>query len=327
MKIDFKNKKALIRVDFNVPIDKMGNVTDDTRIRKALPTINAVLDGGGSVILMSHLGRPLKKLKDDGSINTDKFTLWQVTTTLSELLNREVQFVAATVGKGVKIHAKNLKSGEVLLLENTRFHKEEAKGDKDFAQDLSKLADVYINDAFGTAHRAHASTTTVAEFFKKKNKEFGLLMQSEIKNAQKVLDKPQSPFVAILGGAKVSDKIQLIDKLLDSCNDIIIGGGMSYTFSKAMGGQIGESLCEDDYMDLALKTLKKAKKKGVNIHLPKDNVIADDFSNSANRKTVSAGEIPKGWEGLDIGPESIAYFEKIVSKAKTIIWNGPIRRI
>ncbi len=324
MNFDFKDKKVLIRVDFNVPLDVNLNVTDDTRIRKALPTINHVLDHGGSVILMSHFGRPLKKLNDDGSVNCKKFSLKNITNRLSSLLEKEVQFVSDTVGEEVKMHTANLKPGEVLLLENTRFYNEEKKGDKGFAKQLSELADIYINDAFGTAHRAHASTTTVAHYFQKENKSFGFLMQAEIENAERVLNSPESPFIAILGGAKVSDKIQLIEKLLDLCDDIIIGGGMSYTFSKALGGSIGNSLCEDDFQELALSVLDKAVAKGVNIHLPKDTVIADDFSNDANRKVVDAGSIPDGWQGLDIGHESVDYFKTIVLNARTIIWNGPL---
>ena len=324
MNFDFNDKKVLIRVDFNVPLDENLNVTDDTRIKKALPTITHVLDNGGSVILMSHLGRPLKNLNSDGSVNRKKFTLVNITNRLSSLLEKEVQFVSDTVGQGVKMHSSNLKPGEVLLLENTRFYNEEKKGDKGFAKQLSELADIYINDAFGTAHRAHASTTTVAHYFQKENKSFGFLMQAEIENAERVLNSPESPFIAILGGAKVSDKIRLIEKLLDLCDDIIIGGGMSYTFSKAKGGSIGNSLCEDDFQELALSVLDKAVAKGVNIHLPKDTVIADDFSNDANRKVVSAGSIPDGWQGLDIGPESVDYFKTIVLNARTIIWNGPL---
>lgn len=324
MNIDFQNKKVLIRVDFNVPLNANGIITDDTRIRKALPTINHVLKNGGSVILMSHLGRPLKKLNKEGNIDVEKFTLWNVTPRLAELLGRNVDFVKNTIGEEVQMHADALQPGEVLLLENTRFYKEETKGDKDFAKSLAGLADIYINDAFGTAHRAHASTTTVAEYFSKDSKAFGSLMEAEITNAEKVLNSPEKPFVAILGGAKVSDKIQLIEKLLDSCDDIIIGGGMSYTFAKAAGGSVGGSLCEDDFMPLALEVKKKAAEKGVNIHLPIDNVIADDFSNGANQKVVNAGNIPEGWEGLDIGPKSIEQFAKVVKKAKTIIWNGPL---
>ena len=324
MNIDFQGKKALIRVDFNVPLDGNYNITDDTRIRKALPTINHVLDNGGAVILMSHLGRPQKKKNSDGSINREKFTLWHVAPRLAELLGRNVGFVKSTVGEAVKIHADRLKSGEVLLLENTRFYKDEAEGGKEFAQQLASLADVYVNDAFGTAHRAHASTTIVAEYFDKDSKSFGKLMEAEITNAEKVLNTPVKPFVAVLGGAKVSDKIQLIEKLLDSCDDIIIGGGMSYTFSKAEGGKIGGSLCEDDYLELAKELKVKAKAKGVNLHFPIDTVIADDFSNNANRKVVNAGEIPDGWEGLDIGPKSIEKFSSVIKKAKTITWNGPL---
>jgi phosphoglycerate kinase len=324
MNIDFQNKKVLIRVDFNVPLNANGIISDDTRIRKALPTINHVLKNGGSVILMSHLGRPLKKLNKEGNIDVEKFTLWNVAPRLAELLGRNVDFVKNTIGEEVQMHADALQPGEVLLLENTRFYKEETKGDKDFAKSLAGLADIYINDAFGTAHRAHASTTTVAEYFSKDSKAFGSLMEAEITNAEKVLNSPEKPFVAILGGAKVSDKIQLIEKLLDSCDDIIIGGGMSYTFAKAAGGSVGGSLCEDDFMPLALEVKKKAAEKGVNIHLPIDNLIADDFSNGANQKVVNAGNIPEGWEGLDIGPKSIEQFAKVVKKAKTIIWNGPL---
>ena len=324
MNIDFKNKKVLIRVDFNVPLNNNQVITDDTRIRKALPTINHVLDEGGAVILMSHLGRPQKKLNKDGSINVKKFSLWNVAPRLAELLGRSVGFVTNTIGDAIQMHADNLYPGEVLLLENTRFYKEETKGDELFAKKMSELADVYVNDAFGTAHRAHASTTTVAEFFPKGAKAFGKLMDAEIANAEKVVNDPEKPFVAILGGAKVSDKIQLIEKLLDSCDDIIIGGGMSYTFAKANGGQIGGSLCEDDFMPLALEVQKKAKAKGVNLHLPIDTVIADGFDNNANRKVVESGHIPEGWEGLDIGPKSIEQFASVVKKAKTLIWNGPL---
>ena len=324
MNFNFQDKTVLIRVDFNVPLDQFRKVSDDTRIRKALPTINHVLDHGGSVILLSHLGRPLKDLNNDGSIKRDKFTLWNITTPLSELLKRDIGFVQATIGEGVKMHVDNLKPGEVLLLENTRFHKEEKEGGEGFAKELADLADLYINDAFGTAHRAHASTTTVANFFDKKHKGFGFLMQNEIANAERVLNNPIRPFVAILGGAKVSDKIQLIKKLLDSCDDIIIGGGMSFTFSKALGGKIGNSLCEDHFQELALDILKDAKDKGVQIHLPKDNLIADSFSNDASKKIVNAGDIPSDWQGLDIGPKSIEYFKDIISKCKTIIWNGPL---
>ena len=324
MKLDFRNKKVLVRVDFNVPLDGDLSVSDDTRIRRALPTINHILEQGGAVILMSHLGRPLKKLKEDGSINREKFTLKNIKSRLAELLQKEVQFVADTVGPDVQSQSSNLKSGEVLLLENTRFYKEESKGDTIFAKQLSELADIYVNDAFGTAHRAHASTTTVANYFGGGKKCFGYLMQSEIKNAERVLGSPDQPFVAILGGAKVSDKILLIEKLLDSCDDIIIGGGMSYTFTKAQGGSIGDSLCEDEFQELALEIIEKASKKGVNIHLPKDTVIANQFNNEAERKTVKSGNVPEGWQGLDIGPQSIEYFKAVVAKAKTIIWNGPL---
>jgi len=320
---DFSNKRVLIRVDFNVPLNDKHEITDDTRIRKAITTIRTVLDGGGAVILMSHLGRPQKKLKADGSINVNKFTLKHIVAHLSELLNTDVQFASNCFGAEAKSKSFLLNSGQVLLLENTRFHKEEAEGDEIFAAGLSQCGDIFINDAFGTAHRAHASTTVVADHFKSDAKDFGLLMQSEIENAEKILNSPARPMTAILGGAKVSDKIKLLDRLTEKCQNIIVGGGMAYTFAKAQGGSIGNSLCEDDYTDLALEILKKAKDNGVDFYLPIDTVIADDFSNDANRQVVPTGEIPDGWEGLDIGPETIESFSKVVADSATILWNGP----
>ena len=320
---DYKNKRVLMRVDFNVPLNDQRQITDDTRIRKALPTIKTVLDAGGAVILMSHLGRPQKGLKADGSIDVDKYTLRHIVPHLSELLGIEVEFASNCFGAEAKSKSFLLNPGQVLLLENTRFNKEEAAGDEIFAAGLSQCGDIFINDAFGTAHRAHASTTVVADHFKAGEKGFGLLMQSEIENAEKVLNSPARPLTAILGGAKVSDKIKLLDRLTETCQNIIVGGGMAYTFAKAKGGSIGNSLCEDDYLDLAKEILQKAKDNGVDFYLPTDTVIADDFSNEANRKTVPTGEIPDGWEGLDIGPETIKSFSEVIKESSTILWNGP----
>jgi len=320
---DYKNKRVLMRVDFNVPLNDQRQITDDTRIRKALPTIKTVLDAGGAVILMSHLGRPQKGLKADGSIDVDKYTLRHIVPHLSELLGIEVEFASNCFGAEAKSKSFLLNPGQVLLLENTRFHKEEAAGEEIFAAGLSQCGDIFINDAFGTAHRAHASTTVVADHFKADEKGFGLLMQSEIENAEKVLNSPARPLTAILGGAKVSDKIKLLDRLTETCQNIIVGGGMAYTFAKAKGGSIGNSLCEDDYLDLAKEILQKAKDNGVDFYLPTDTVIADDFSNEANRKTVPTGEIPDGWEGLDIGPETIKSFSEVIKESSTILWNGP----
>lgn len=321
---DYNNKRVLMRVDFNVPLNDQHQITDDTRIKKAVPTIKTVLAGGGAVILMSHLGRPQKKLKSDGSVNVEKFTLRHIVPHLSKLLGVEVQFASNCFGAEAKSKSFLLNPGQVLLLENTRFHKEEAAGEEIFAAGLSQCGDIYINDAFGTAHRAHASTTVVAGHFKADEKGFGLLMQSEIENAEKVLNSPTRPLTAILGGAKVSDKIKLLDRLTETCQNIIVGGGMAYTFAKAKGGTIGNSLCEDDYLDLAKEILQKAKDNGVDFYLPTDTVIADDFSNDANRKVVPTGEIPDGWEGLDIGPETIKAFSDVIKKSSTILWNGPL---
>lgn len=321
--LDFKLKRVLMRVDFNVPLNKEYQVTDDTRIRKALPTIKHVLDEGGAVILMSHLGRPQKKLKSDGSIDVEKFTLRNLVPKLSELLGIEVQFSSDTVGIDALSKSYYLNPGQVLLVENTRFHKGESKGDEIFAAGLSNLGDIYINDAFGTAHRAHASTTTVATHFKSDEKSFGFLMESEIKNADKVLNSPARPLTAIVGGAKVSDKIQLLERLMELTQNIIIGGGMAYTFKKAQGGEIGNSLCEESHLDLALELLEKAKNNNVDIYLPEDSVIADGFKNDANIKTVNSHEIPDGWMGLDIGPKAVEKFSEVIASSKTILWNGP----
>jgi phosphoglycerate kinase len=313
--VDFSGKKALVRVDFNVPLDDQYTVTDNTRIAAALPTIKKILKDGGSVILMSHLGRPK-------SGPEDKFSLRHIVTELNKELGLSVKFAKDCIGNEATQLATSLNAGEVLLLENLRFHKEEEKGDKDFAGKLASLGDIYVNDAFGTAHRAHASTAIVAEFFN--DKVAGYLMQAELENAEKVLGEPERPFTAIMGGAKISDKILLIDKLLDKVDNLIIGGGMSYTFAKAQGGTIGDSLLEEDKMPLALELLEKAKQKNVNLILPDDTVISTDFANDAEQSTAKKGQIPDGWMGLDIGPETQAKFANIVKDSKTILWNGPM---
>jgi len=313
---DFKDKKALVRVDFNVPLDKEFNITDDKRMRAALPTITKILNDGGSVILMSHLGRP-----KGGPEN--EFSLKHILGDLSRMLDLEVKFADDCIGASAVDKAKNLVPGQVLLLENLRFYKEEEKGDKDFAAKLAKLGDVYVNDAFGTAHRAHASTSIIAEFFPAE-KYFGYLMAEELKNAEKINHHAEKPFTAIMGGAKVSDKILLIESLLEKVDNLIIGGGMAYTFSKAQGGEIGTSLLEADRMELCLELLEKAKAKGVNIILPLDTVIADKFDNNAEKKNVDAGHIPADWMGLDIGPKSVELFSEVIKKSKTLLWNGPM---
>ncbi|HAL82129.1 MAG TPA: phosphoglycerate kinase [Mucilaginibacter sp.] len=314
--ISFAGKKALIRVDFNVPLDKDYNITDDNRMTAALPTIKKILNDGGAVILMSHLGRPKGGPEE-------KYSLKHLVPHLSDLLGQKVEFADDCIGAEAVDKAKALGSGEVLLLENLRFYKEEEKGDTAFAEKLSKLGDIYVNDAFGTAHRAHASTAVIARFFPNA-KFFGYLMAAELKNAEKVLNNAVKPFTAIMGGAKVSDKIELIERLLDKVDNLIIGGGMAYTFAKAQGGSIGKSLVEDDKLDLALSLIKKAKDKGVNLLLPTDSVIADNFSNDANTAIAQNSSITDGWMGLDIGPDSIAEFTKVVEASKTILWNGPM---
>lgn len=324
MNINFKDKKALVRVDFNVPMDKQFQITDDTRIRAALPTINHILNEGGAVVLMSHFGRPDEKLLPDGTIDYARFTMRHLVNHLSEVLGRPVQFCEETVGDKATAMAGALKAGEVLLLENTRFYKEEKKGDVAFAQKLAAMGDIYVNDAFGSAHRAHASTTTVAQFFDKNHKCFGYLMDAEVANGMKVLNNPAKPMVAIVGGAKVSDKILLLDKLLENVDTLIIGGGMAYTFSKAFGGNIGNSLLEAERIDTAREIVAKAQLKGVNLLLPVDNVIADGFSNDAKTQIAATGEIPDGWMGLDIGPQTIKIFSEAIEKGKTILWNGPM---
>jgi phosphoglycerate kinase len=321
--IDFKNKRALVRVDFNVPFDKQFNITDDTRIKAALPTIQKILDDGGSVVLMSHLGRPLKKLKEDGTVDKEKFSLKHVVNHLSSLLKKEVQFEDDCIRERAFEASKNLKPGEVLLLENTRFYKEEENGDEGFAEKLSRHGDVYVNDAFGSAHRAHASTTVVAKFFDDAHKCAGFLLAAEVGNAEKVLHNSEKPFTAILGGAKVSDKILIIENLLNIADNIIIGGGMAFTFFKAQGGEIGNSLVEADKLDLANDLLKRAKEKNVTILLPDDAVIADKFENEANTKMSDSNHIPEGWMGLDIGEKAIRKFSEVIKSSKTILWNGP----
>lgn len=312
---NFKGKKALVRVDFNVPLNAEFDITDDTRIRAAVPTIKKILDDGGSAILMSHLGRPKEGPEH-------KFSLVHLVKDLSGRFGTDVKFADDCVGDQARDKAASLQSGEVLLLENTRFYKEETKGDEAFAEKLASLGDVYVNDAFGTAHRAHASTTIAAKFFT--DKVCGYVMQAEIDNAQKVLDKAAKPYTAIMGGAKISDKILIIEQLLDKVDHLIIGGGMSYTFFKAMGGKIGNSLVEEDKLDLAKSLIQKAKDKGVDLLLPIDSVVADAFSNDANTKVANNHAIEDGWMGLDIGPESRAVFAKVISSSKTVLWNGPM---
>ncbi len=312
---NFKNKKALIRVDFNVPLNDKLEVTDATRIQAAKSTIIDVLEQEGSCILMSHLGRP-KGFQDS-------FSLRHIVETATEILGVKVKFVADCVGAKVEEAVANLESGEVLLLENLRFYEEEKKGDVAFAEKLSKLGDVYVNDAFGTAHRAHASTTIIAQFFAE-NKCFGNLLAREIESIDKVLNNSERPVLAILGGAKVSSKITVIENILDKVDHLIIGGGMSFTFIKAQGGKIGNSICEDDKMELALDILKQAKEKGVEVHIPVDVIAADDFSNDANTQTLDINAIPDGWEGVDAGPKSRENFDAVANKCKTILWNGPL---
>jgi phosphoglycerate kinase len=321
---NFSGKRALVRVDFNVPLDKTNfTVTDNTRIKAAVPTIKKILSDGGSVILMSHLGRPLKKLKEDGSIDIQKFTLKHTLNEVSELLNTSVLFAENCIGPQATAMAQNLKEGQVLLLENLRFHKGEEKGDIDFARQLASLGNVYVNDAFGTAHRAHASTAIIAQFFAGA-KMFGYVMANEIKNAERVMLHAEKPFTAIMGGAKVSDKILIIEQLMSRCDHIIIGGGMAYTFFKAMGGQIGNSLCEEDKLDLAISLLERAKKAGVQFHLPSDSVLGDKFDPAAQVSYSDNLNIPEGWMGLDIGNNAIDEFSKVISQSKTILWNGPM---
>ncbi|HVZ56591.1 MAG TPA: phosphoglycerate kinase [Chitinophagaceae bacterium] len=315
---DFKGQKALVRVDFNVPLNDQYAITDDTRMRAAIPTIQKIRQDGGSVILMSHLGRP-----KEGP--TDKYSLRHLVGHLSELLGgAPVLFADDCIGEQAFLTAGMLKPGEVLLLENLRFYKQEEKGDREFAGKLAQLGDVYVNDAFGTAHRAHASTAVIAEFFPAGKKFFGLLMEGEVASAEKVLHHAEKPFVAIIGGAKVSDKILILENLLDRATDIIIGGGMAYTFMKAQGGSIGNSLCEEDRLQTARDILEKAAGRGVCIHLPSDSIIADKFDAQANTSNAPSDNIPAGWMGLDIGPNACEQFCNVIKHSRTILWNGPM---
>ena len=312
---NFAGKKALVRVDFNVPLNERFEITDDTRIKATIPTIQKILKDGGSVVLMSHLGRP-----KDGP--TEKYSLKHLVTPLSLVFGVKVKFATDCISDEAVELANGLQAGEILLIENLRFYKEEEKGDVDFAKKLARLGNVWVNDAFGTAHRAHASTAVIGQFFT--DKVSGYVMQAELDNAQKILEYSERPFTAIMGGSKISDKILIIERLLDKVDNLIIGGGMTYTFSLAEGGKIGKSICEPDKVELAKQLIEKAKAKGVNLIMPLDNVCADDFSNNANRQTVERGCIPDGWEGLDIGPKSIALFQETIAKSKTILWNGPM---
>ncbi|MEI2675652.1 MAG: phosphoglycerate kinase [Chitinophagaceae bacterium] len=315
---NFSGHRAVIRVDFNVPLDKQTfAVTDDNRLRAALPTINKIINEGGAVVLMSHLGRPKTGPED-------KYSLRHVVQPLSVLLAKPVQFVNDCIGDVAVNAAKNLKAGEILLVENLRFHPEEEKGDELFAQELAKLGDVYVNDAFGTAHRAHASTTIIAKYFDAAHKMFGFLMAAEVAAGTKVLHHHEKPFTAIIGGAKVSDKIMILERLLEKADNIIIGGGMAYTFFKAMGGNIGSSLCEADKLDTAKELLEKAKAKGVQILLPVDSILADKFDNAAQIQSGDSNNIPDGWMGLDIGEKAIQQFSDVIAASKTILWNGPM---
>jgi phosphoglycerate kinase len=312
---NFKGKRAIIRVDFNVPLNKSFEITDDSRMRAAVPTIQKILKDGGSVILMSHLGRPKEGPED-------KFSLRHLTGHLGELLSKDIKFADDCIGESAVKQAAELQPGDVLLLENLRFYKEEEKGNEDFSKKLAALADVYVNDAFGTAHRAHASTTIVANFAPEKM--FGYLMERELRSIDKVLVDTQKPYTAIIGGAKVSSKIEILNNLLDKVDDLIIGGGMMFTFIKAQGGQIGSSLVEDDYLQTAVDIIARAKEKGVKLHIPADAIVADAFSNDAKFKTVKADSIEEGWMGLDIGEASIAALTEVIENSKTVLWNGPM---
>lgn len=313
---NFSGKKALIRVDFNVPLNENFEITDDTRIQAALPTIKKVMEAGGSPVIMSHFGRPKNGPED-------KFSMRHLVSHLSQLLGVEVKLAPDCIGEEVKKMAAELKPGEVLMLENLRFHKGEEKGDEEFAKQLAENGDCWINDAFGTAHRAHASTAVIAKFFPN-DKMFGYLIESEVESLDKVVKNPKRPFTAIMGGAKVSSKITIIENLLSSVDNLILGGGMTYTFVKANGGEVGNSICEPDFLDTARNIEKLAKEKGVKLIMATDVVAADDFSENANTRILPANEIPEGWQGLDAGPESIAKFKEVIENSATILWNGPV---
>ncbi|MES2512602.1 MAG: phosphoglycerate kinase [Bacteroidota bacterium] len=315
--LNLENKRALVRVDFNVPLNDAFEVTDDTRIRAAVPTIKKILEKGGSVILMSHLGRP-----KEGP--TNKYSLKHIVNAVSKLTGTEVLFAEDCISDDAYGKSAALKPGQVLLLENLRFYKEEEKGDKDFAKKLSKHGDIYVNDAFGTAHRSHASTAVIAQFFNNDAKSFGYVMANEVASIDKVINGAEAPFTAIVGGAKVSDKILIIEQLMGKANNILIGGGMAFTFVKAMGGTIGKSLCEDDKLELAKELLEKAKAKGVNLYIPTDAVIADNFANEANKQECNINSIPNGWMGLDISTDTIKTYSDVIKNSKTILWNGPM---
>lgn len=312
----FKNKRALVRVDFNVPLDENGNVTDDTRILGAAPTIKRILADGGSVVLMTHLGRPKGVFQESASAK-------HLISKLENVFGRKVQFATDCIGSEAQSIASGLKPGDILLLENLRFHKEETNGDETFSEELSKLGDVYVMDAFGTAHRAHASTCTIAKFFPN-DKLFGYLVENEIENIDKVMKNASRPFTAILGGSKVSTKIDIIESLLDKVDNLVIGGGLNYTFMKALGGKVGNSLVEDEFIDVAKKVMAKAKEKGVNLYLPEDCLIADSFSNDAEIGLCKDGEVPDGWIGMGIGVKTTETYSKIIENSATILWNGPM---
>ncbi len=321
--IQFKGKKALVRADLNVPI-KNGEIADNTRITACLPTVEKILQNGGAVILMSHLGRPQKKRKEDGSIDREQFTLRPVAEEIAKLTGKEVALAEDVAGEDSQKKAANLKAGSILVIENTRFEEGESAGDEALAKRMADMADIYINDAFGTAHREHASTATVARFFSRENKAFGLLMDRELREASRVSSDPKRPYTVILGGAKVSDKIQLIENLLPRANNLLIGGGMAYTFLKAKGGRIGKSILEEDQIPLVKRIMEKAKESGVNIHLPIDVTAASEFSENAQVKTLPANEIEEGFMGLDIGPKTVKSFAEVINGSKTIFWNGPM---
>ena len=323
-RVSLKGKRVLIRVDFNVPLDENLNITDSTRIDAAIPTLNKILKNGGSIVLMSHLGRPKNLFQSVRLGAEDKFSLKHIIPVLEEKLERKVLFVDDCISEEAFTISKGLKKGQILLLENLRFYEDEKNGDVDFSQMLAQHGNVYVNDAFGTAHRSHASTAVIADYFEPQYKMAGLLMAAEVENASKVLKSAEKPLTAILGGAKVSDKIEIIKNLLNIADNIIIGGGMAYTFFRAQGGKVGNSLVEQEKLDLAVEILTAAKEKGVQFILPSDSVIADDFSNDANIDQANNNEIPDGWMGLDIGTNAVKEITKVISKSKTILWNGPM---